>query len=349
VKAVIGRRARADVRQRLVERITACWRTQALHAAVQLELPDLLSKGPAEVACLAQACDCEPEPLQRLLRALCTLEVCRERRDGRFALAAAGALLCRDPPREAPGLRSMALWWGGPMWPVWNDILRSVRTGTSARTLQTGRPHYGFLDDRPDLAEVFHDTMRALTAQAAEDVAMLPTWRGAHEVVDVGGGHGELAAAIAAAHPSMRAAVLDRADAEAGARALFARRQLAHRTRFIVGDFFADIPCGADRYVLKSILHNWDDVACRRIIACCARAAPARARLVIVERLRPRRLGSNRYDEAVARTDLNMLLGLGGRERTLTEFAALLEPAGFSIVETTRTRCEFSAIEAVRS
>lgn len=335
-------------RQRLIGHITACWRTQALRTAVELDLPDRLAAGPLDAAALAPACGCAPEPLQRLLRALCTLDVCAEQRDGRFELSAAGAALCRTPADGTPSLRAMALWWGGPLWAMWDGLGYSVRTGRSARERQTGRAQYGFMDGEPGVAALFHDTMRAMTALIARDVAALPTWRNARALVDVGGGHGELAAAVATAHPALQVTVLDREDAQAGAHALIARQGLAQRARFVAGDFFSAIPAGADHYLLKSILHNWDDTACDRILAQCAAAAAPGARLLLVERVMPDRLQPTQHDQGLARTDLNMLAGLGGRERSLAEFAALLAPAGFRITASAPTRHEFSIIECER-
>jgi len=335
--------------QELIAHITSCWRTQALHVAAQLELPDLLSGGPREVRSLAAQCGSSGDGLQRLLRALCTLDVCRDLGDGRFELTETGNLLRRHPAGDRVSLRAMALWWGSAaMWPMWGDLSYSVRTGESARARQCGRGNYAFLDDSPERADLFHDTMRAMTALIAGEVAGLEAWKEANELVDVGGGSGELAAAIAASHPALRVTVIDRPDAAAGALASFEHHGVARRARFVAGDFFASIPRGADRYVLKSILHNWDDAACRRILARCAEAAPPGARLLIVERVRPERLRPSRRDEALARTDLNMLAGLGGRERSLSEFEALLAAAGFQARGCTRMRHEFSVLDAVR-
>lgn len=337
-----------DPRQRLVRHITCCWRTQALHVAVQLDLPDQLAAGRGDVDTLAEACACSVDGLRRLLRALCSLQVCRERRDGRFELTPGGLALCREPPDRAPSLRALVLWWGGPMWPMWADLAYSVRTGNSARARQMGQAHYGFLDGQPDMATLFHAAMQAMTALIADDVAALPTWHDATWLVDAGGGNGALSAAVAAVHARLRISVLDRPDAEPGATEVFERHALAARAGFVAGDFFTALPSGASHYLLKSILHNWDDAACLKVLARCADAAPAGSRLLVVERLRPERLGSTQREEAVARTDLNMLAGLGGRERSLREFAQLLGAAGFEIIGVTPTRHEFSVIETRR-
>jgi len=335
-------------RQRLVRQITSCWRTQALHAAVQLDLPDHLAAGRRDVQEIAVACNCSPEALRRLLKALCTLGVCLEHRDGSFELTPGGAALCREPPDGAPTLRALALWWGGPMWPLWADLGYSVQTGLSARAHRTGLSNYAFLEQQPAQAALFHEAMRAMTGLIAQEVAQLAVWGDATYLVDVGGGNGEMAAAVASSHPQLRVCVLDRADAQAGAHELFRRRGLRSRASFVAGDFFQAVPPGADRYLLKSILHNWDDPACRRILQCCGAAAPRAARLLVIERIRCERLRPTRRHQALARTDLNMLAGLGGRERSLREFRGLLSDAGFEIAQVTRTQHEFSVIEAVR-
>ncbi|MEY4751283.1 MAG: hypothetical protein RIQ60_3497 [Pseudomonadota bacterium] len=335
-------------RRQLVRQITACWRSQAMHAAVQLDLPDQLAAvGPADLSTLAERCGCAPDGLRRLLDALCVLQVCRRGRDGHYSLASLGQCLCRQPADGATSLRDLALWWGGPLWPVLGDLTYSVRTGHSARTRQSGVAHYGFLQRQDGgAAEVFHGAMQAMTALLAGDVARLDTWAGARTLVDVGGGIGTLGVSIAAQHPQLALTVFDQDHARVGAERLLGAAALGTRARFMAGDFFADIPAGADRYLLKSILHNWDDEACRRLLALCARAAAGSARLLVVERLRPTRLSATVHDEALVRTDLNMLVGLGGRERSLAEYAELLASAGFEVSAVSPTRHEFSVIEA---
>lgn len=333
------------LRQRLVERITACWSTQALRVAVELNLLDLLHEGPADAPSLATRCGCNGDALRRLLRALCTLEVCRERSDGRFELMPGGALL---RPSTTNGLHALALWWGGPMWATWGDLPYSVRTGESARALRTGRSDYGFMDGSPAMADLFHEAMRAMTQMVARDVARQAFWSEVHTVVDVGGGHGELAAAVLEAQPHLQATVLDRPDAQNGAQRLLQARGLSARARFQPGDFFQDVPPGADCYLLKSILHNWGDGDCRRILARCARASRPGARLLLVERIRCEQPAARPRDLALARTDLNMLIGLGGRERTLAEFTSLLRATGFEVMAVSQTQHEFDLIEARR-
>jgi hypothetical protein len=330
----------------LVQQIVSAWRTQALHVAVRIGLPERLADAPLAAQDLATALGCDVDGLTRLLRALCALGVCRQQRDGRFALTRSGRLLCTDGGGEGASLRALALWWGGPLWAMWGELEFSVRSGQSARRKLTGDAHYAYVERSAEVAQVFHEAMRSMTALVLDDIARLPLWREATTVVDVGGGHGQLVLALLAAHPHLRGTVFDRPGAEAGAQACIAAAGLGARCRFEAGSFFETLPSGADSYLLKSILHNWDDERCATVLAACRAAAPAHARLLIVERLRPHRMCGRWRDEGLARTDLNMLAGLGGRERTLQEYAGLLEDAGFTLGAVHTTGFEFSVIEA---
>lgn len=332
-------------RERLLRHATACWSTQALGVAVEMDLPDRLGAGPATAANLAADCGAPAEALQRLLRALCALDVCREGSDGRFTLAAGGEALRRDPGAAGPSLRAIVQWWSGPMWSLWPELAYSVRTGHSARERRTGQPGYAFLDDQPEMAATFHQAMQAMTAMVADDIIALDVWRDAKQLVDVGGGNGTLAAAIASAHPHLHASILDRADAQGAADVLIHSRGIASRCRFVVGDFFVEVPAGLDVYLLKSILHNWDDTHCAKLLATLRAALSPKARVLVIERVRPTRVRGSARDEGVVRTDLNMLAGLGGRERTLDEYGALLGEAGLRIDSVSALSFEFSVIE----
>jgi hypothetical protein len=330
---------------RLIQQIVSGWRCQALHAAVKLGLPERLADGPQHAADLAVTLDCQADGLTRLLRALCALGVCSERPDDRFALTRAGRLLCADAGADGTSLRPLVQWWGGPLWPMWGELDYSVRTGRSARQKLSGASAYDFLDQNAEVAKVFHDAQRAMTALVLDDLAHWPGWQGAGTVVDVGGGHGQLMLALLAAHRELRGTVFDLPHAQAGAIEQIANGGFAGRCRFEPGSFFEKVPPGADRYVLKSILHNWDDAHCADILRACRAAVPPHATMLIVERVRPLRLRPNARDESVARTDLNMLAGLGGRERSIAEFTAMLEAADFTLGNVTTLTFEFSVIE----
>lgn len=268
---------------RLVESIVSCWRTQALHVTVRLGLPDALAPAPQPGPALAQALGCDADGLTRLLRALCSLGVCTEDPGTHcFTLTQAGRRLCREGGGAGPSLRALALWWGGPLWPVFGALEHSVRTGQSAHQQLTGQAGYSHLDQGDGSADLFHAAMQALTALVLDDLVRLPCWPRARHVVDVGGGHGPLALALLAAYPHLSACILDLPHAGPGARAQIAQAGLDRRCHFEAGSFFEALPCGADVYVLKSILHNWDDARCATLLARCREAAPAGATLLLV-------------------------------------------------------------------
>jgi hypothetical protein len=337
----------ADTRSltaRLQGIIVANWMTQALYTAVQLRLPDLLAEGPKTSAELAEASGSHAPSLSRLLRALTTLEICQEREDGAFQLTPLGALLRSDAPNS---LRSWAILVGGPQWPLWGHLLHSVRTGETARKHLFGTQDFQHLARDAESAALFNQAMVELTRLVAHDVARVYPFAGMTRILDVGGGSGELLAAVLQANPAARGVLFDMDHArEAGQRHL-AALGLAERCDIVTGDFFEAVPGPAEAILLKSILHDWGDDHSRAILVNCRRALIVGGKLLIIERLMPERLEPSRAHHWIARSDLNMLVGPGGRERTLAEFQALLASAGLSISQVIPTASGFAMVEAV--
>jgi hypothetical protein len=328
--------------QRLLALVGANWTTQAIGAAVQLGVVDHLAKQPRRLADLAKRTGSDPDALARLLRALVSIDICREE-DGRYGLAPLGSLLREDAPGS---IRWWALWCCGSQWALWGDLAASVKTGDSARVRTGGAPGYAHLDRDPASALVFHRAMAGLTGRVGREVARVTNWRGARRVVDVGGGHGELLVALLAARPALEGIVFDLPHAAKGAAARLREAGLAMRCAVATGSFFEALPEGADAYLLKSILHNWDDAKALAILGQCRAAMGPGARLILVERVMPERPRGGRRDHAIVRSDLNMLVSLGGRERTRREFAALLREAGFGRPTVKATATDYSVIEA---
>ncbi len=338
--------ARARAATRLVRDIVVGWRCQAIHAAVQVGIADCLADGARTAADAANTLDCHPGALERLLRALCVLGVVAETRGGRYRLTSAGRLLCSDSGDAGTSLRPLVQWWGGPLWPMWGELAYSVRTGLSAREKLTGDARYDHLARSEDTARIFHGAQHAMTALVLDDVARWPGWSGARTVVDVGGGHGQLALAMLERHRDLDGTVFDLPHARTGALQCIAAAGLQRRCRFEGGSFFERVPADADRYLLKSILHNWDDHDCAQLLATVRAAMPRHARLLVVERVLPRKLRRTARDEAAVRTDLNMLAGLGGRERSFDEYRSLLGAAGLEAETVAPLGFEFSLVEA---
>jgi orsellinic acid C2-O-methyltransferase len=276
-------------------------------------------------------------------RALASLDLCRERTDGMFELTPVGALLRADAPGS---LRAWAIHSGKYLWPLWGRLAGSVRTGASSRKRTTGADDYGHLERDAEAATVFNRAMVEVTRMIARQVVRVCDFTGIDRVVDVGGSYGELIAAILAAHPQMRGVLFDLSHAIDAAHAQLDDAGVAARCELVAGSFFESVPAGADAYLLKSVLHNWDDDRSAEILRNCRRAGHARSRLLVVERMMADRISSAPRDQASARADLNMLVARGGRERTEAEFRALFDSTGFRIDRIVPVALEFSVIEA---
>jgi hypothetical protein len=325
---VNGAAASGEV-DRLLELIGGKWTTQAVGVAAELGIAEALAQGPRDAVSLARDLGCDAGALYRLLRALCSVEVCREEPEGRFAVTPMGAML---QPHAQPSLHAWALWTARHQWSTWSGLADSVRTGQSVRKLASGRDGYDRFTADPEGARLFNRAMVETTRLVAAAVVNAVDFASARRVIDVGGGYGELLAAILRAHPHLSGFVYDLPHAGDGA-----------VCDFRAGDFFESVPVGADLHVLKSVLHNWPDAQCAAILGNCRAALPPGGRVAVIERVMPERVG--REDRALVRGDLNMLVGLGGRERTLAELGGLLAAAALPLVGCTPIGLGFSVVE----
>ena len=337
----------ADARARLLELINANWTTQAIAVACRFDLPDHLAKGPLSADELAGASGTDADALARLLRALVTLDVCRETEDGRFSLGPCGELLSRDHPC---GLRSWALLNGGSMWSRWQALAERVRTGAGgaggARSLQ----RFEQLGLDCEEGELFYGAMSELTRRIGDATAIAIEPAEGALIVDVGGGSGELLAGVLAHHPSARGLLFDLPAALERAGPVLARHGVADRCRLQTGNFFDGLPKEGDVYLMKSILHDWDDDTALRLLRHTREAMNVRgARLFIIERLLPEELGATAAHAAVARSDLNMLVGLAGRERTLRAYQDLFTRAGLEMRGSQPLAAGFAALDVQKS
>lgn len=324
---------------RLRAMIDSHWITQALYVAAELGLPDLLASGPQSSASLAQARGVHAPSLRRLLRALGTIEIVREREDGDFELLPMGALLRSD---AAPSLRSWALVVGRYQWPAWGHFLDSIKTGADvANMTQTA----AFNEQYPEQAAVLNQAIAEASRHIAPAMVQAYDFTGCRRIIDVGGGHGELLVAILKANPAACGVLFEVPRVIEQAQQHLARVDLAHRCECLAGDFFEAVPGGGDAYILKSIIHNWDDERSTRILANCRRAMPDGATLLLVERIMPERLGVSAADQAYAVGDLNALTR-AAKERTAAEFRVLLASAGFHLTKIVPVAGPFSLMEA---
>jgi hypothetical protein len=333
-------------RLQLTRLILSLWAPQSIHAAAALKIPDLLAGGPRRSDELAQAAGAHPGALHRLMRALVALELCAQTEDGAFALTPMGEYLRSDSPDSA---RSWALLMGGRyVWRGWEHLVDCVRTGQPAPKLLGEKETFEAMAADPEGAAIFYQAMVETTRQAASALINAYDFSGVRSLVDVGGGYGVLLSAILAAYPEMRGKDFDLPHCQEGATRLFADSGVAGRAEFVAGSFFDSVPAGADAYILKSVIHDWDDEQSLTIFRNCREAMKNGARLLIIEPAVPQRVGSSSHDGVIVGSDLNMLVMTGGRERTEAEFRELLEASGLRVARiVTAPPTAFSVIETL--
>lgn len=327
----------------LLAMINGAWVTQVIRAACELDLPDRLSQQVADTTSLAMASGSNVNALRRLLLAMASLQLCEPVSNDCWRLSPRGQLLCRDAPQS---LHHWARHAGGGLWQRLGELPEAVRCGASWSERHHGVGGYERLATDAPAGRVFHRAMVELTRQVAPAIVSQLELSSVRCIVDVGGGRGELLGAVLQRAPAARGVLCDQTAALEGAAALLDRCGVAARCRIEAGNFFVGVPAGADLYLLKSVLHNWDDESCRRILARCVDAMPTRARLMVIERVRPEGAGHGPRDREVARTDLNMLVSLSGRERSRGEYARLLADVGLTLASARETTGAWSVLEA---
>ena len=328
----------------MMEMIVEMWAAQAIAAAAELGIADALAKGPLSARDLATAVDADADALARLLRALISRGIFRQRRDGRYDLTPLAATLRRDAEISTAG---WAQWVGSPQHREhWSHLTDTIRTGRSVVSELRGEPMFDYLAAEPGLGEIFN---RAMTS--VSELSMAPVL-GAYDfgalspdatVVDVGGGHGRLLSAILAATPRARGVLFDLPQVVAGAPAVLAEQGVEDRVRVVGGSFFDAIPEGGDVYVLKTVIHDWPDDDALRILRAVRAAAAIGKHVVLIELVMPE------HDREFMGNwlDLEMLLSLDARERTAAEYGRLLNGAGFRMTRVVPTASPISVVEAI--
>jgi len=324
----------------MMEMIIATWTSQAITVAAQLGVADALADGPLPIDELAARVGADADALSRLLRALISRGIFRHRRDGRYELNPLASTLRSDAP--------MSTTWAAQLYGSreqrdrWSLLVDSIRTGKSVVPALHGKESFEYFAEQPELAELFNKTMTSVSELTDATVVAGYDFSGYPTIVDVGGGHGPLLAAILAAAPASRGVLYDLAEVVASAPNLLRERNAADRVRIAEGSFFDSVPGGGDAYVLKNILHDWPDDKALQILRNVHAAAGPRATVLLIEFVIP-----NHDREFPGKwVDLEMLLNLGARERTAAEYRDLLSQAGFRMTRMVQTATPLSVVEA---
>ncbi|MEK1852267.1 MAG: methyltransferase [Phyllobacterium sp.] len=332
--------AQSQTPAQLLRRLSLVMRaSRALSVAAQLGVADILASGE-----IAAAAGVDGATLRRLLRALVAFGVFEEEAPDRFRLNPAGELLRRD---IAGSQRAGVLFTAGDMrWQLWLDLLECVRTGQAAVERAFGKTLFERNAQNTEESELFNQAMASYSAALSAPIVAAYDFGSFGCVADIGGGTGRLLADILVANPIARGVLFDLPNVVAAAPPLLAASGVAERCEVVAGSFFDDVPDGADAYVLRAVIHDWDDARAAAILSNCRRAMTSAGTLVIAERVMPEKAEQGRAEDAYL-LDLEMLVNTpGGRERTEAEFQAILRTAGFGPARVITTAAPVSILDA---
>ena len=309
-------------------------RAAMIHAMVRLGVPDLLADGPLDTARLAERSGSTPDVLGRVLRALAASGLFTQTGDGKWALTTLGGWL---RPDRLGGLHAFAIYANEPwMRAAWHNLEHGLRGGGVPFETANGAPFFAYLDAHPDARKIFDGVMAMHQTQRLTGLAAAYDWGRFHHIVDVGGGEGILLLHLLRACPTLHGTVFDLPHVVEVAKRHAIWEGLADRFEGVGGSFFDDVPPSGDALILSRILHDWSDEACLRILRGCRAAMTPGAELLILERI----IGDGAGQRSDKEADVHMYVVLGGKERTLDEFTALLNASGFAldlVIDTTTT------------
>jgi hypothetical protein len=320
------------------------WASRLVHVAAKLRLADLLKGGSRTVEDLASAADVQPVPLYRLLRALASLGIFAETKGRRFKLTPLAATLQTGVPNS---MHAWAMMVNEPwMWDSWKELLPGVKTGEMPFLKAHGMPIFQYLEHHPEDLEVFGESMSSLSQAENPAIAAAYKFPKGRTLVDVGGGHGSLLAAILKANPSLKGVLFDQSAVIARAEndKHITAKGIAQRCRLESGNFFEGVPKGGDAYIMKYILHDWNDEECVKILANCRAAMNEKGKVLVVDNV----VSAGNDPSWGKLLDIQMLI-IGGRERTKQEFATLFASAGLKLTRIVPTKCPLSIVEGVRA
>ncbi len=323
----------------MLQIISGFWISRAVCVIAKLGIPDLLNEGPKTTEELAGATGTHAHSLFRIMRALVSVGVLSSDSENRFAQTPLSETLVTDAPGSLRWFTISEL--GQEHYPAWGNLMHSVKTGEIAFDNFFGMDVWSYFQKNPDDAALFNDSMSGMTAAVNSTLCSLYDFSQFKTVVDVGGGHGGLITQILKANPNTKGVLFDAAEVVNGAQERLTAVGLSDRCQAVAGDFFKAVPEGGDAYVMKWIIHDWDDERAIHILKNCRAQMGPDARLIIVDCVVPE-TEEPHFSKFI---DLNMLVMTGGKERTQKEFASLMETAGFKLLRVIPTEQPTSIIE----
>ena len=311
--------------------------------AVRLGIPDLLAEQTQTAEELAAKTGTHAPSLYRLLRTLASIGVFAENAEKKFELTPISALLRDGAPNS---MRDFAVMMGEEwIWQAWGELPYSVQTGGVAHEKAQGMGSFEFFQKNAEAGKVFNAAMTNFTRAIIPAFVEAYDFSGVNRLVDVAGGHGLLLAGVLKANPRLRGVLFDLPFVLEGAVGLLAEEGVSDRVELVLGNFFESVPTGADAYMMKHIIHDWDDESSIKILRNIHSAIDENGKILIVEMVIPE--GSEPHPSKAL--DILMLVMEGGKERTKYEYGKLLEASGFRLTRVIPTKSPYSVIEGERA
>jgi hypothetical protein len=326
----------------LFEQFTGVWMTQMIYVAARLEIADALSAGPKTIDELAASSGAHADTLSRLMRALVSVGIFERRRDGRFALNPVAETLRRD---HVGSMRDIVLFLGSPHSMLgWAHFVDAVKTGKNGFQIAHGKPVFDYLAEHPEDEATFSGGMVSMTELDAPALVRGFDYSKFGTVCDVGGGHGLLLAAILSVNPGLRGVLFDLAHVLEKSPEVLRAWAVADRCTTTSGSFFESVPSGCDAYILKEILHDWDDARARAILSVCRRGMRPGNTLLVMEML----VSDDDRPHPAKLLDMEMLdITYEGRQRSVAELSRLFDATGFRLTRVIPLPTPTSIVEAV--